>query len=142
VGQPARRRDLHLAFTSHGRFVVDGVVGDYLCQKYGDIGATPLTIEVKDNRIASLACVNQELLREFDAYVHTDENSDRVGEFAIAPTSPARASSATSCRTKNFPASTSPSAIPTANTPASRGRARPTSTASDGISTSGSTTNR
>jgi aminopeptidase len=70
-------------FTSHGRFVVDGVVGDYLCQKYGDIAATPLTIEVKDNRIASLTCENEELLREFDAYVHTDENSDRVGEFAI-----------------------------------------------------------
>jgi leucyl aminopeptidase (aminopeptidase T) len=68
---------------SNGRFVVDGVVGDYLCQKYGDIGATPLTIDVVDNRIAGLSCSNQELLREFDAYVHTDENSDRVGEFAI-----------------------------------------------------------
>jgi aminopeptidase len=70
-------------FNSNGRFVVDGVVGDYLCQKYGDIAATPLTIDVKDNRIAGLGCTNQELLREFDAYVHTDENSDRVGEFAI-----------------------------------------------------------
>ena len=67
----------------NGLFVVDGVVGDYLCQKYGDIGATPLTIDIKDNRIAGLACANQELLREFDAYCHTDENSDRVGEFAI-----------------------------------------------------------
>ena len=70
-------------FNSNGRFVVDGVVGDYLCQKYGDIGQTPLTIDIKDNRIAGLACANQELLAEFDAYCHTDENSDRVGEFAI-----------------------------------------------------------
>jgi aminopeptidase len=70
-------------YNTNGRFVVDGVVGDYLCQKYGDIGATPLTIDVKDNRIAGLACANQELLKEFDAYCHTDENSDRVGEFAI-----------------------------------------------------------
>ena len=70
-------------FNSNGRFVVDGVVGDYLCQKYGDIGATPLTIEIKDNRIAALACANKELLKEFDAYCHTDENSNRVGEFAI-----------------------------------------------------------
>jgi len=70
-------------FNSNGRFVVDGVVGDYLCQKYGDIAATPLTIDIKDNRIAGLACANQELLREFDAYCHTDENSNRVGEFAI-----------------------------------------------------------
>lgn len=68
---------------SNGRFVVDGVVGDYLCQKYGDIGATPLTIEVRDNRITSLDCANEELLREFATYCHTDENSNRVGEFAI-----------------------------------------------------------
>ena len=70
-------------FNSNGRFVVDGVVGDYLCQKYGDIGATPLTIDIKDNRIAGITCPNKELLKEFDAYCHTDENSDRVGEFAI-----------------------------------------------------------
>ena len=70
-------------FTSNGRFVVDGVVGDYLCQKYGDIGATPLTIDIRDNRIVAMSCANQELLAEFDAYVHTDENSNRVGEFAI-----------------------------------------------------------
>ena len=70
-------------FDSNGIFVVDGVVGDYLCQKYGDIQATPLTIEVKRNRIHSLACDNQELLEEFAAYTNTDENSNRVGEFAI-----------------------------------------------------------
>src|SRR4030095_12793856 len=36
--------------TLHGRFVVDGVVGDYLCAKYGDLKETPLTIDVRDNR--------------------------------------------------------------------------------------------
>ena len=70
-------------FTSNGVFVVDGVVGDYLCQKYGDIQATPLTIEIENNRIASLECENEELLEEFRAYTSTDENSDRVGEFAV-----------------------------------------------------------
>ncbi len=70
-------------FDSNGVFVVDGVVGDYLCQKYGDIQETPLTIEIKDNRIASLACENTELLEEFRAYTSTDENSNRVGEFAV-----------------------------------------------------------
>ena len=39
---------------SRGLFVVDGVVGDYLCQKYGDIKATPLRIEVEGNRIRDL----------------------------------------------------------------------------------------
>jgi aminopeptidase len=67
----------------NGRFVVDGVVGDYLCRKYGDIKATPLTIDIEGNRIARLACDNGELLEEFRRYTSTDENSDRVGEFAI-----------------------------------------------------------
>ncbi len=70
-------------FNTHGIFVVDGVVGDYLCQKYGDIEATPLTIEVENNRIRNLRCENKELLEEFRAYTSTDENSNRVGEFAV-----------------------------------------------------------
>jgi leucyl aminopeptidase (aminopeptidase T) len=69
--------------TVNGRFVVDGVVGDYLCAKYGDLKETPLTLDVRDNRIAGMACDNAELLEEFRRYTSTDENSDRVGEFAI-----------------------------------------------------------
>jgi len=68
---------------TNGTFVVDGVVGDYLCSKYGDLRATPLTIQVRDNRIVDLACENKNLLDEFRAYTSTDENSNRVGEFAI-----------------------------------------------------------
>jgi aminopeptidase len=68
---------------SNGTFVVDGVVGDYLCQKYGDLHDAPLTIVVKDNRIIDLQCEHKELLEEFRAYTSTDENSNRVGEFAI-----------------------------------------------------------
>ncbi|MBA2432088.1 MAG: aminopeptidase [Chthoniobacterales bacterium] len=68
---------------TNGTFVVDGVVGDYLCQKYGDVQATPLTIEVVNNRIHEMWCDNKELLEEFRAYTSTDENSNRVGEFAV-----------------------------------------------------------
>jgi aminopeptidase len=67
----------------NGVFVIDGVVGDYLCAKYGDLRATPLTIHVKKNRLVEAACANHELQDEFWRYTHTDENSDRVGEFAI-----------------------------------------------------------
>jgi aminopeptidase len=67
----------------NGRFVVDGVVGDYLCRKYGDLRETPLSIEVRGARIAGLECTNRELVEEFRRYTETDENSDRVGEFAI-----------------------------------------------------------
>lgn len=70
-------------YNVNGTFVVDGVVGDYLCQKYGDLKDTPLKIEIKDSRIVKMECSNKELLEEFTAYTMTDENSNRVGEFAI-----------------------------------------------------------
>lgn len=66
-----------------GTFVIDGVVGDYLCAKYGDLRSTPLTIRVHNNRLREVHCENRALEDEFWAYTHTDENSDRVGEFAI-----------------------------------------------------------
>jgi len=68
---------------THGRFVIDGVVGDYLCSKYGDLRDAPLIVNVKDNRIVDLRCENKALLEEFRAYTSTDENSNRIGEFAI-----------------------------------------------------------
>src|SRR6202171_732852 len=67
----------------NGTFVIDGVVGDYLCAKYGDLRKNPLTIHVKGNRITEISSTNRELQEEFWRYTHTDENSDRVGEFAI-----------------------------------------------------------
>jgi aminopeptidase len=67
----------------NGTFVVDGVVGDWLCARYGLLAETPLIIEIANNRIVSCSSTNQELERDFWAYTHTDENSDRVGEFAI-----------------------------------------------------------
>ena len=67
----------------NGTFVIDGVVGDYLCAKYGDLRETPLTIRVERNRVVEAQSKNGELQDEFWRYTHTDENSDRVGEFAI-----------------------------------------------------------
>lgn len=67
----------------NGVFVVDGVVGDYLCAKYGDLRKTPLTLGIRANRLVSASSANKELEDEFWRYCHTDENSDAVGEFAI-----------------------------------------------------------
>jgi leucyl aminopeptidase (aminopeptidase T) len=67
----------------NGTFVVDGVVGDYLCARYGDLRATPLTLRIDKNRLVEAHSNNKELEKEFWDYTHTDENSDRVGEFAI-----------------------------------------------------------
>ena len=66
-----------------GTFVIDGVVGDYLCAKYGNLRETPLTIQVDGNRLTHVSSDNKELEAEFWNYTHTDDNSDRVGEFAI-----------------------------------------------------------
>ena len=67
----------------NGTFVIDGVVGDYLCAKFGDLKAHPLTINIKANRLVAAHSANKELKDDFWAYTHTDENSNRVGEFAI-----------------------------------------------------------
>jgi leucyl aminopeptidase (aminopeptidase T) len=67
----------------NGTFVIDGVVGDYLCAKFGDLKGNPLTIRVEGSRLVSAESRNLELRDDFWAYTHTDENSDRVGEFAI-----------------------------------------------------------
>jgi leucyl aminopeptidase (aminopeptidase T) len=67
----------------NGTFVIDGVVGDYLCAKFGDLKAAPLTIQVKGSRVVEAYSANRELEHDFWNYTHTDKNSDRVGEFAI-----------------------------------------------------------
>lgn len=67
----------------NGTFVVDGVVGDYLCWKFGDLEKTPLTIRVAQNRLVEVHSQNKQLESDFWEYTHRDPNSDRVGEFAI-----------------------------------------------------------
>jgi aminopeptidase len=66
-----------------GRFVVDGVLGDWLSQRYGDLQETPLAIEIEASRIVGARCSRPEVLRDFMTYVSTDENSNRVGELAL-----------------------------------------------------------
>ena len=67
----------------NGTFVIDGVVGDYLCAKFGNLQNNPLTIRMKSNRLTEAHSTNRELENDFWNYTHTDANSDRVGEFAI-----------------------------------------------------------
>lgn len=66
-----------------GVYVADGVVGEYLCARYGDLESTPLFVTIENSRIADVRCENRSLVDEFNAYTSTDENSNRVGEFAI-----------------------------------------------------------
>jgi len=66
-----------------GTLVIDGVVGDFLCEKFGSLAAYPLTLRVKNNTLVEAYSDNKELENDFWNYTHTDVNSNRVGEFAI-----------------------------------------------------------
>jgi aminopeptidase len=66
-----------------GVFVCNGTAGDYFGPKYGDLAATPLTLEISGGRLTSARCERKELEREFWDYCHTDQYSDRVGELAF-----------------------------------------------------------
>ena len=67
----------------NGTFVIDGVVGDWLCDRYGLLTKNPLTVTIENSRLTGAASPNNALREDFWRYTHTDENSDRVGEFAI-----------------------------------------------------------
>ncbi len=66
-----------------GVYVADGVVGDYLCARYGDLQNNPLTVTIENSRIVDVECDRRDLVDDFRAYTSTDENSNRVGEFAM-----------------------------------------------------------
>jgi aminopeptidase len=73
-------------YTVEGVVVVDGCFGDFLSEKYGLIEATPVRIEVSRGRAVpgSVSSANEELRNDLCKILfETDENSDRVGEFAI-----------------------------------------------------------
>ena len=74
-------------FTSPARvdgvFVVDGVLGDWLAKKHGDMRDKPLTVRIENSRIVDMQCNDAAVLDDFRAYTSTDENSNRVGEFAL-----------------------------------------------------------
>ncbi|MDO8340044.1 MAG: aminopeptidase [Candidatus Burarchaeum sp.] len=68
-----------------GVVVVDGVLGDYLSPKFGVLGpGRAVRIAIEDSRIVSIEGKDSEVVDAFKAYIEAgDENSKRVGEFAI-----------------------------------------------------------
>jgi leucyl aminopeptidase (aminopeptidase T) len=72
--------------TLNGQVVIDGCLGDFFTERYASLEETPVRVQVKDGRAQreSLRCDNEALRKELEEYVfETDENSSRVGEFAI-----------------------------------------------------------
>lgn len=72
--------------TLNGQVVIDGCLGDFFTEKYASIEDTPIRVQVKDGRAvrSTLECRNEPLRKEYEEYVfESDENSNRVGEFAV-----------------------------------------------------------
>ena len=81
--------------------------------------SNPLTIEVENNRISRTALGKQGVTATNFALTRAQtKTATASANLPSAPTSRARISSATFCRTKKFPAFTSRLVIPTPNTPA------------------------
>ena len=66
-----------------GVYVVDGILGDYLSARYGDMEKNPLRVSIEDSRLVDARCDRPEILADFLAYTSKEPNSNRVGEFAI-----------------------------------------------------------
>ena len=122
----------------NGTFVIDGVVGDYLCDRFGSLDATPLTLRDQGQPPGRGAQRQQRARDDFwRLHAHRREHRPRRRVRHRHEHRAASTSSATSCRTRSSPASTSPSATPTARTRAPTGTPRRTSTSSATRSTSG-----
>jgi aminopeptidase len=70
----------------NGTAVIDGCLGDYFAEKYGFLGDTPITVEIENGRAIreSIKCTDEQLREKFTDYLfENEENSNRVGEFAI-----------------------------------------------------------
>jgi len=70
----------------NGKIIIDGCLGDFFTERYGSLENTPIIIEVENSRAVkeSIHCDDEQLRQEFTKYLfELDENSHRVGEFAI-----------------------------------------------------------
>ena len=70
----------------NGKVIFDGCLGDFFTERYGSLESTPIFIEVENGRAVkeSIRCENEQLRHEFIRYLfENDENSNRIGEFAI-----------------------------------------------------------
>ncbi|MFH1729546.1 MAG: aminopeptidase [Pseudomonadota bacterium] len=68
----------------NGKVVIDGVLGDFMNAKYGEISASPVVCEIKDGRVISVICENnKDIENDILEYMKIDENANRIGEFAI-----------------------------------------------------------
>jgi len=62
--------------------IVADILGDYFSEKYGLL-EQPLVVTIENGVVVDVASENQALVKEFVAYLDSDPNGRRVGEFAL-----------------------------------------------------------
>jgi len=72
-----------IADNAEGMLVVDGVLGDHFSEKYGLLEQNPLILKIEHSRVTKVHTDNPTLLADFSRYIKKDENSGRIGEFAL-----------------------------------------------------------
>jgi len=72
------------AWKANGTIIAEEL-GDWFSDKYGVLERSPVRISVRDSRadLRTIGCSSNQLREEFVKYLQTDENSNRLGEFAI-----------------------------------------------------------
>jgi aminopeptidase len=72
------------AWKANGTVIAEEL-GDWFSDRYGVLERSPVRIGVQDSRanLRSIKCSNIRLRKEFVKYLETDQNSNRLGEFAI-----------------------------------------------------------
>jgi hypothetical protein len=101
-GTEAVRGSFAIRKFARGRSVHYARRGELSVREDWRFEGNPLTIRVEGNRLVSAESRNQELYDDFWAYTHTDENSDRVGEFAIGTNMELKDVIGETCRTRSI----------------------------------------
>ncbi len=71
-----------------GTIVVDGIIGDYLGNKYKhkDLQETPIHIKIENKprpRVVDIRCENIELMEEMKKYIRQNDCASLIGEFGM-----------------------------------------------------------
>ncbi|RLJ10140.1 MAG: hypothetical protein DRP15_01025 [Candidatus Aenigmatarchaeota archaeon] len=66
-----------------GIAVIDGILGDYFSERYGLLDDNPVILRIENGSVISVECENPKLEKDLNAYLSSDKNGKRIGEFAL-----------------------------------------------------------
>ena len=80
--------DFRFPHDVNGTVVIDGCVGDFLGEKYGEISKTPVTIHIHSGMAVEISCSDPEFEADLKDYIFNRDGkreflTRKVGEFAL-----------------------------------------------------------